>query len=175
MTAVAYSRTGSIESHGVVLIHSCPKAVTPHVEWALAKVMGTEITPTWAAQPVEPGSVRAEIIWNSQQGMGAKLASALLPFKGVRYEITEDPSAGHEGERFAATPRLGLFRATIGLYGDVLVHEDRLRSVLTQSAATGDSIAEDIHRLLGKPWDDELEPFRATHADSRVRVLHHVS
>jgi hypothetical protein len=107
--------------------------------------------------------------------MGARIASSLLAFGQVRYEVTEDPSAGHEGERFAATPELGLFRASIGAHGDVMVHEDRLRSLLVQSTATGESVAEDIRRLIGQPWDEELEAFRIAHSDSKIRVLHNVS
>jgi hypothetical protein len=107
--------------------------------------------------------------------MGARIASSLLAFRQVRYEVTEDPSTGHEGERFAATPELGLFRASIGAHGDIMVHEERLRSLLVQSRATGESVAEDIRRLIGQPWDEELEAFRITHSDSNIRVLHNVS
>lgn len=175
MTVVAYGRAGSIDSRGVVFIHSCPKAIAPHVEWALAKVFGTDTPITWGDQPIEPGSLRAEIIWTGAQGLGAQLASSLLAFKQVRYEVTEDASAGHEGERFAATPTLGLFRATIGQHGDVLVHEDRLRNLITQSDATGESMESEIKRLLGQPWDHELEAFRIAHEGATVRVLHQVS
>jgi len=175
MSVVAYGHAGSVQSRGVILIHSCPRALSPHVEWALATVLGSELSVQWAPQPLEHASVRAEVIWMGAQGTGAQLASALLSFKNVRYEVTEDTSVGHEGERFAATPSLGLFRATIGQFGDVMIHEDRLRSAITQADATGESIAEDIARLLGQPWDAELEAFRVVHADTNVRVLHHVS
>jgi hypothetical protein len=141
----------------------------------MAKVLGTEVPMEWAPQPVAPGQLRSQIIWSGKQGMGARIASALLAFGQVRYEVTEDPSIGHEGERFAATPDLGLFRATIGAHGDVMVHEDRLRSLIVQSTATGDSVAEDIRRLIGQPWDEELEAFRIAHDDSNIRVLHNVS
>jgi len=179
MSAVSYSRAGSdsmsAQSRGVVFIHACPNAVAPHLEWAMTKVLGTEVPMEWAPQPVAPGQLRSQIIWSGKQGMGARIASALLAFGQVRYEVTEDPSSGHEGERFAATPDLGLFRATIGAHGDVMVHEDRLRSLIVQSTATGDSVAEDIRRLIGQPWDEELEAFRIAHDDSNIRVLHNVS
>ena len=179
MSAVSHSRAGSdcesTQSRGVVFIHACPNAVAPHLEWAMAKVLGTEVPMEWAPQPVAPGQLRSQIIWSGKQGMGARIASALLAFGQVRYEVTEDPSIGHEGERFAATPDLGLFRATIGAHGDVMVHEDRLRSLIVQSTATGDSVAEDIRRLIGQPWDEELEAFRIAHDDSNIRVLHNVS
>ena len=134
MSAVSYSRVGSesesAQSRGVIYIHACPNAVAPHLEWALAKVLGTEVPMDWAPQPVAPGQLRSQIIWSGKQGMGARIASALLAFHHARYEVTEDPSSGHEGERFAATPDLGLFRATIGTHGDVMVHEERLRTAL---------------------------------------------
>jgi hypothetical protein len=102
------------------------------------------------------------------------LASALLAFSQVHYEVTEDGIPGREGERFAATPRLGLFRANIGPFGDIMVHEERLRTALARSRATGESIIEEISRLIGSPWDDELEPFRSVHEGSTVRLMHQV-
>ncbi len=170
-------RAGADESsaHGVLFVHSCPSAVAPHLEWALARVFGTAVNVDWAGQPIAPGSVRAEIIWRGPQGTASKIASTLVSFSTMRFEVSEDPSAGVEGERYAFTPSLGLFRATIGSHGDVLVHEDRLRSLL--AGARPDAVAaitEEIHRLIGTPWDDELEPFRSSHEDSTVRVLHQV-
>lgn len=168
--------TGSVmgPARGVVFIHSCPRAVSPHVEWALARVFAAQVSIDWAEQPIAPGMVRAEIIWNGPAGTGARIASALLAFKQVRHEVTEDPSQGREGERFSATPNLGLFRATIGVHGDVMVPEERLRTALGQAAMTGDSLADEIARLIGTPWDEELEPYRCAHEGSTVRVLHQV-
>ena len=122
MSAVSFSGSGSnsAPSRGVIFVHSCPNAIAPHLEWALAKVLGTDAPMEWAPQPVAPGQLRSHIIWAGKQGMGSRIASALLAFGQVRYEVTEDPSVGHEGERFAATPELGLFRATIGAHGDVV-------------------------------------------------------
>ena len=175
MSVVVHDHAGSSQSRGVVFIHSCPRAVASHIEWALATVLGSEVSVEWAAQPVEPHTVRAEIIWFGKQGMGARIASALLAFKNIRYEVTEDSNSSHEGERFAVTPTLGLFRASIGQFGDVMVHEDRLRNVINQADAKGESIIDEINRLLGQPWDAELEVFRAAHVDPNIRVLHHVS
>lgn len=158
-------------ARGVVFIHSCSRAVAPHLEWALARVFGTEVGLDWAGQPIEPGAVRAELIWGGPAGTGARLASALHAFRQVRHEVTEDPTPGREGERFSSTPGLGLFRATIGVHGDVMVPEDRLKTAVIQAALTGDDLADEIARLLGQPWDNELEPFRCAHEGSTVRVL----
>lgn len=160
-------------AHGVIFIHSCARAVSPHLEWALARVFGKPVAVDWADQPIDPGAVRCEILWAGPVGSGAKIASALLAFQQVRHEVTEDPSPGRSGERFAATPTLGLFRADIGGSGDVMVSENRLRSALAQADVAG-GLAEEIARLIGAPWDDELEPFRCAHEDSTVRVLHAV-
>ena len=161
-------------ARGVIFIHSCPRAVSPHVEWALARVFGSRVDVDWAEQPVEPGSVRAELIWGGPLGTGARIASALHAFRQMRHEVTEDPSPGREGERFSVTPVLGLFRASIGAHGDVMVPEDRLRTALSQVATTGESLADEIARLIGSPWDEELEPFRCAHEGSTVRILHQV-
>lgn len=157
-------------AHGVVFIHACVGAVAPHVEWALAGIFGSRVPVDWSAQPIEPGSQRAEIIWSGPAGTGARIVSALVGFRQVRYEVTEDPSPHREGERFSYTPNLGLFRATIGPHGDVVVPEERLRTALTNSQ----SLAQEVSRLIGDPWDAELEPFRCAHEGSSVRVLHNV-
>jgi len=164
----------STPARGVVFIHSCPRALSPHLEWALASVFGTEVHVGWADQPISPGAVRAEIIWTATAGTGARLASALLAFSQVRYEVTEDAAPGRDGERFAATPSLGLFRATIGPFGDVMVHEERLRTAISHAQVTGDSMIEEVARLIGTPWDDELEAFRSAHEGSTVRLMHQV-
>ena len=161
-------------ARGVIFIHSCPRAVSPHLEWALASVFGRQVAVDWAEQPVAPGSVRAELIWGGPVGTGAKIASALHAFRQIRHEVTEDPSPGREGERFSATPGLGLYRATIGAHGDVMVPEDRLRAAVNHAATTGEPLADEIARLIGTPWDEELEPYRCAHEGSTVRVLHNV-
>lgn len=170
--------SGAAPSRGVLFVHSCSAAVAPHLEWALARVFATSVDVDWAPQPIAPGSVRAEIIWHGPRGTASSIASALVPFSTIRFEVTEDPSESAEGERFAVTPSLGLFRGTIGIHGDVLVHEDRLRSLIIGARTSGGDhsgeIVSEIDRLIGAPWDDELEPFRIAHADSTVRVLHEV-
>ena len=161
-------------ARGVLFVHSCPRAVSPHLEWALAKVFGSDLSIDWADQPITPNQVRAEIIWSGEPGTGARIASALLAFSGVRYEVTEESRLDAEGERFAATPALGLFRGSIGLHGDVMVHEERLRSLMNQPGLDTSGVMSELGRLIGRPWDDELEPFRIAHEGSTVRVLHQV-
>ena len=161
---------GSGTARGIVVVHSCPRAVAPHLAWALAKVLGTQSALEWSEQTVAPGMLRSSLAWSGRPGTGARLASALVAFTSVRFEVTEDPSAGREGERFAATPSLGLHRATIGVHGDIVVTEDRLRALLT-GTDHHERLADAVRGVLGQAWDDELEPYRSAGADGIVRVL----
>jgi hypothetical protein len=160
-------------ARGVVFIHACPRAISPHVEWALSQVLGTEVSLEWTAQPVAPGSVRTEFSWQAPPGTAAALASALAGFASLRYEITEEPTANREGERYAVTPGLGMFRATVGVHGDILLHEDRVRGAMAD-VGDGAQLRDRLRHLLGMDWDEELEPFRCAGESTSVRWLHRV-
>ena len=60
-----------------------------------------------------------------------------------------------------------------GVHGDILIPEDRLRSVL-HADEDGRDIAQHLHQLLGTAWDEELEPFRYAGEGAPVRWLHQV-
>ena len=162
-------------TRGVVYVHSAPPALCPHVEWAVGGVLGVRVTLDWTPQPAAPGTVRAELSWQADAGTGARLASALRDWMHLRFEVTEEPSAGAEGERWSSTPTLGLFHATTGVHGDILVREDRLRAALARAGSdpATDVLAE-LQALLGKSWDDELETFRYAGDGAPVRWLHQV-
>jgi hypothetical protein len=166
--------SGAAGTRGVLFVHACPRAFSPHVEWAIAAVLQREVSLTWSPQPVLPGSVRAELTWYGPSGTAAHLVTALRNFTGLRYEATEDPTASHEGERFSVTPSLGVFRATVGVHGDVLVSEDRLRAAMSESMRKGTSLRESLEGMLGSQWDAELEPFRYAGEGAPVRYLHRV-
>ncbi len=70
------------------------------------------------------------------------------------------PDARHRRRRFSFTPSLGVFSGVIGANGDILVPEDRLRSVMANAAVGKTTLEHELDRLLGTPWDNELEPFR---------------
>ena len=162
-------------TRGVVYVHSAPPALCPHVEWAVGGVLGVRVTLDWTPQPAAPGTVRAELSWQADAGTGARLASALRDWMHLRFEVTEEPSAGAEGERWSSTPTLGLFHATTGVHGDILVREDRLRAALARAGSdpATDVLAE-MQALLGKSWDDELETFRYAGYGAPVSWLHQV-
>jgi len=164
-----------VATRGVVYVHSAPPALCPHVEWAVGGVLGMRVTLDWTQQPAAPGTVRGELSWQADAGTGARLASALRDWVHLRFEVTEEPSAGAEGERWSSTPTLGLFHATTGVHGDILVREDRLRAALARAGSdpATDVLAE-MQALLGKSWDDELETFRYAGDGAPVRWLHQV-
>lgn len=164
----------SPQARGVVFIHSCPRALMTHVEWALTGLLGPGIRISWQAQPVLPGSHRCEIAWIGSVGLASEIASALRAFPGLRYEVTRDPIGEVEGERYCCTPTLGMFRTVIGMHGDTLVGEDRLRSALNRATESGSDLVAEVHALLGTAWDQELEPFRYAGDGADIRVLHRV-
>lgn len=173
MSAESSLRCGA-PARGVVFVHSCPRAMMAHVEWALTSVLGPGTRVEWAIQPVLPGAHRAEIVWRGRAGMASQITSELRAFPGLRFEVTQDPNADAEGERYSFTPSLGVFRSAIGLHGDAHVGEDRLRSALARSVDRGSDLADEVRALLGTAWDAELEPFRYAGDGAEVRVLHRV-
>jgi hypothetical protein len=144
------------------------------VEWAISDVLGTRVSLDWLPQPVLPGQVRGEVSWQAKPGTAARITSALRQFKTVRYEVAEEPGKGAEGERFAVTPDLGVFRATMGPHGDIMIHEDRLRAILNAAGDDPSELRNGLNMILGAAWDAELEPFRRAGDGVPVRWLHQV-
>ena len=147
-------------SGGVVYIHASPAAVCPHVEWALTSTLGAAATRaklTWTPQPAMPGQFRAVTNWIGPVGTGSRLANALRSWAVLRFEVTEDPSAGVDGQRFSHTPQLGLWSGVMSANGDVMVGELRLRAMM---AAGADALAAELDTVLGTAWDDALEEYR---------------
>jgi hypothetical protein len=140
-------------------MHSAPLAVVPHVEWAIARVLGSPVRLEWSVQPADRATRRTECSWTGKPGTGADFAAALRGWPMLRFEVTEEPSPGYDGERYMHVPGRGLFRATMGVTGDLMISEDQVRSVLA-SAQGSEAIAHALDRVLGTAWDAELEPYR---------------
>jgi hypothetical protein len=125
----------------------------------------------WVSQPAAPGSLRAELTWHGRPGTAGAITSALAGWNRLRFEVTEEASAGCDAVRYCYTPELGTFSAVMSANGDILVPENRLRAVMSM-AATGTSVLEtELERLLGSAWDNELEPFRRASEGAPVRWL----
>ena len=161
-------------TRGVLYIHSAPSALCPHVEWAVGGVLGAAVNLDWTPQGAQGGTYRAEYSWVGDAGTAAAVASALRGWNHLRFEITEEPTSGTEGARFSYTPDLGVFHAVTGLHGDLMIPEDRLKAAVVKAALGDNTLLVEIDKLLGKPWDDELETFRHAGDGAPVRWLHQV-
>lgn len=160
-------------TRGVLFVHSAPRALCPHVEWAATSVLGASPVFDWTDQPAAPGAMRTEISWTGPAGTGARLASTLRGWDHLRYEVTEEATLTTDGSRWSHTPGLGIFHAQTDRVGNVVVPEDRIRAALLH-AGDPDRLAEALDLALGQAWDDELEPFRYAGAGAPVRWLHRV-
>jgi hypothetical protein len=159
-----------VPTRGVVYVHATPLAVCPHVEWAIARVLSTPVRLAWAAQPVEPSARRAEYLWSGKPGTGGSLAAALRQWPMLRFEVTEEPSPGVDGERFMHVPGRGMFRATASANGDIMLSEDRLREIVA-GARGYEALAHALDKALGAAWDAELEPYRRARDGQPVSLL----
>ena len=161
-------------ARGVLLVHSAPRALCPHVEWAAGRALDRAVNFRWAPQPVMKGAQRTEFYWEGPQGTGAALASALRGWEHLRYEVTEDPSPGGDGGRWMHTPDLGIFFAQTDSAGNVVIPEDRLRYAMEIAGSNALELHRELRLALGQAWDDELEAFRHASSDSQVVWLHKV-
>ena len=171
--SVTTTRQVGTSTRGVVFLHACPAAIAPHAEWALAGVLGQPCKLEWSAQPVADGQLRAEASWVGPVGTAARLAGALRAWPMLRYEITEEPAHGSDGERLAYVPGRGFHRSVISANGDIMVTEERLRGLLAR-ARSAEDLAHGLHELLGSSWDAELEPYRQAGDGSQVSLFYNV-
>ncbi|MGH4023049.1 MAG: DUF3145 domain-containing protein [Pseudonocardiaceae bacterium] len=162
-----------MSTSGTIYVHSSPSAVCPHVEWAIAGVVAARVDLQWTAQQAAPGQLRAECDWSGTVGTAAAIVNALRAWPMLRFEVTEEPSPGVDGERFCYVPGLGLWHARTSANGDIMVGEDQLRALAT-TARGREAFAHQIDQLLGAAWDDALEPFRRAGDGAPVTWLHRV-
>ena len=148
------------DAHGVIQVHSCPPALAQHVAWTLSSALGEPVRPVWAEQTAEPGMVRCELDWTGAPGTAARLASAMLGWEDLRFEITEDTATGRDGVRYAHTPSLGIFYTLIDAAGNAMINEDRVRYAMGIADGDIDELHRELRLALGTAWDDELETYR---------------
>lgn len=161
-------------ARGVLYVHSSPRALCPHIEWAAGRAIGRAVNFTWEDQPVLKGSQRAEFYWEGPPGTGATIASALRGWEHLRFEVTEDAGLGNDGARWLHTPDLGIFFAQTDTAGNVVIPEDRIRYAIEVAGTNALELHRELRLALGQAWDDELEPFRCAGDDTAVTWLHQV-
>lgn len=164
-----------ISTHGMVLIHSAPRALLPHVEWAIGRLLGGPTGMTWTRQSLSAAEYRTEYRWTADESFAAVLASELMGWGSLRFEITQEQTESLEAWRWAFTPRLGLFQGQMDSMGSVLVSEHRMRAILAESGSNLAQLKREVRAALGEPWDEELEPYRVAGADAPVIWLRSVS
>ena len=166
--------TARTTTRGVLYVHSAPSALCPHIEWAAGGVLGHAVNLEWTPQGAQGGTYRSEFSWSADAGTAAVIASALRGWNHLRFETTEEPTTSTEGARYSYTPDLGIFHAVTGMHGDIMIPEDRLKAAVVKAALGDTTLSLEIDKLLGRPWDDELETFRHAGDGAPVRWLHQV-
>ena len=169
----SFGERSAAGTRGVVFIHCCPAALGPHVEWAIAGVLGQPVKLSWTAQPAAPANLRTDATWIGPVGTAARIAASLRSWPMLVFEVTEEPTATSDGERLAFVPGRGFHRSMIAANGDVVVGEERVRALLNR-ARTADDFAHGLNDLIGTAWDTELEPYRHAGDGVAVTLLHKV-
>ena len=172
-TPIDLNRAQRALTRGVVYVHDAGKAFCKPLEWALSGVLEYEVALDWTPQPITPGRMRAEFSWTGPAGASGRIVNALHQLPELRFEVTEEPTVNSEGERYASTPSLGIYRAHMSVHGDVLINEQRIRTLLAE-ATDVDEMRSSLGLLIGSAWDAELEPFRLAGEGTPVRWLHRV-
>ena len=162
------------KSSGLIQIHSAPKALTSHVEWAISGVLGAPVHLRWEEQPVAPAMLCGAQQWAGPAGSAARIASALFGWREVRFEISEDATAFNDGTHFMHTPTLGIHRVHVDATGSAYITEARLQRLCDESGDSMAAFRESVAQELGRAWDHELDAFRARVMDRSVTWLHSV-
>lgn len=152
---------------GLLVIHSAPNALRPHIEWGLQSILGTWLTLQWREQPCAPGTYRTTVEFRDVRGSAAKIASALRGWHYLRFEVREESELG--GEFYRSTPELGIHRASIDGLGNIVVTEHQIMEALAKGF-DDISIRDAIDEILGNQWERELAPFREVEIDQIIQL-----
>ena len=152
---------------GLLVIHSAPAALRPHIEWGLQSILGNWLTLNWLEQPLTAGSYRTTVEFRDKRGSAAKIASALRGLHYLRFEVREESELG--GEFFRCTPDLGIHRAGIDGMGNIVVTEHQIMDALAKGFDEI-SIKYAIDEVLGNNWERELAPFREVEIDQIIQL-----
>lgn len=164
-----------IRATGVLVVHSAPRALCSHIEWAVNTAVGEPLKYRWRELDPSTDLVRVEVfVDDAPSGFATSLTSTLTGWSNIRFEITEDPGQHSMGARCSYTPSLGIFAAAIDASGSTVLTDARISSILTDAGSDVSAIRTSFDDALGGPWDRELEPYRAVVFDDSIRLLHRV-
>ena len=144
---------------GDLQIYSAPRALLRHIQWSLNAIFDSVVAIEWIGQPLLAGASATRLEWHSSKEHASKIASTLKSWHFVRFEVREYPIGGGEGVLYRCTPDLGLHQAVTSSTGDVMVHENRIRTLMDSNSAH-DDLREALAAALGNKWDAELECYR---------------
>ena len=144
---------------GDLRIYSAPKALLRHIEWSLNTIFEEHVTIEWMAQPLSAGTYACEINWRARKPRASKIASTLKSWHFIRFDVREFPTEGGEGVLYRCTPDLGLHQAVTASTGDVMIHENRIVSIMKASMSY-EKLRDALNQALGMEWDEELECYR---------------
>ena len=160
----------SLNYAGRILIYSTPAALTQHIEWALDQHIGAQVGPKWINQPLAPGAKATEVEYQSNTPVAAKLATALIKWRYLRFEITEQFKASGDATLYRVTPDLGLHQASLASNGDVILNEHQVNQIISNSVSHK-KLQVELEKALGNQWEIELEPFRIALAGGEPEIF----
>ena len=163
-------------TQGVLHIHAAPKALGPHIKWALESVTTGSADLEWYPQHAILGHAWTTAEWSGPVGTGALLASALQRLRSVHFEVFEQARPGSDAGRWAHTPDLGIFYAMTDAAGNTVITEDRVRCAYENAQGDPQALLRQFSTALGEAWDAQLEPLRYCQQDypQSARRLHRV-
>ena len=169
---ITYSPSEIGYCHGRLNIYSCPKTLIKHLEAGLERELNERVNINWHSQVLKPGSYRGQMSYSSAIGSGAKIVNVLKSWSYLIFELSEFNSS--EGSIYFYTKEFGLYRGSINSQGQIVVSEDMLKSAITQNLSQSDlTIA--LEKLMGRPWDDFLEPFRRVEIEAASNLADRLS
>jgi hypothetical protein len=147
-------------------IHSC-------LDDALAKtnevLLQFGIKPAWAQQPLIQNSFRAECSIKLDQALASELVSKLNTLGAIHFELTQ--TVGERGDLFMSLPGLGIYRGELNSAGSLVLSEDQINLLVSNSAGNQRDFMRLLRLALGQSWDDILEPMRAIKYGDNVLLL----
>ena len=144
---------------GDLRIYSAPKALLRHIQWSMSQILGYPVELFWEEQHLQPGSMATNYQWRDVKPAASKIASALKSWHFIRFEVREFSTIGGEGILYRCTPDLGLHQAVTSSTGDVMIHENRIVSIM-KSSMSYEKLRDALNQALGMEWDEELECYR---------------
>jgi hypothetical protein len=158
---------------GDLRIYSAPRALIRHIQWSLNQIFAAPLELEWHPQRLAAGTFATEYQWRDSKPSASLIASTLKSWHYLRFEVREFSTSPGEGVLYRCTPELGLHQAVTSSTGDIMIHENRIMTSLSNQHSY-ESLRESLEAALGVAWDQELEWYRrgtmASELDNRATM-----